>query len=170
MTDFTVIISALVMGNFGIKIFTNENKALNYSVLSPYDYKDGKYIFGSKNLTKEYLWHEIAHTAINDLTKEYIDQFTISGKTISDKLINAFYNNIEAIINEYIIRSITIRLFELDGENEFAGYLTSDNIQKGFKAVEAVKEYIKENCEQDCRFMKHKRYKYLMEYIVNMIY
>jgi hypothetical protein len=169
MENFTIILSVLIMGSFGIKIAANENKILNYSVLSPYDYKDGKYIFGPKNLIKEYLGHEISHSTINNLTKEYINQFNTSGKTISEKLINNFYTNIESIVNEYIIRSITIRLFELSGENEFVEYLINDNIKKGFKDIEPINEYLKENCEQHYRLMKDNKYKDLIEYILNKL-
>ena len=66
---YKVTISALIFGCFGIRISTNENITMNYSVLSPYDYKDGKYVFGTKESVTETLWHEICHLTINVLTK-----------------------------------------------------------------------------------------------------
>jgi hypothetical protein len=169
MKNFTIIVSVLIMGNFGIKISTNEEKVLNYSVLSPYDYKDGKYVFGPENMIKEYLWHEISHLTINDLTKGYINQFSTRGGTISEKLIRNFYNNIETIVNEYIVRSITIRLFELIGENEFVEYLINDNIKKGFENIKSIKEYIRKNCEQNDRLVKDNKYKDLIKYVLSKI-
>ena len=169
MENFTIIISVLIMGNFGIKISTNENKVLKYSILSPCDYKDGKYVFGPKNMIKEYLWHEISHSTINDLTKECINQFSIRGGVISEKLIRNFYNNIETIVNEYIVRSITIRLFELNGEDKFVEYLINDNIRKGFENIELIKEYIGRNCEQNSRLLKGNKYKDLIKYVLNRI-
>ncbi|MDR1300873.1 MAG: DUF4932 domain-containing protein, partial [Treponema sp.] len=75
--NYTIIISALLMGNFGIGILTNENIKFNYSIISPYDYKDDKYIFGSELFIKGLLWHEISHLTINDLTKKYINQCNV---------------------------------------------------------------------------------------------
>jgi len=47
MENYTVIISPFLMGGFGIKLNTYTNGALQYSIMSPYDYKENKYIFGS---------------------------------------------------------------------------------------------------------------------------
>jgi hypothetical protein len=167
--NYTIIISALLMGCFGIKIVNFENITLNYSVLSPYDYKDNKYIFGPKNLIKEYLWHEISHLTINDFTKKYLNQFNVNGKIISENFVNNFYTTIEAIVNEYIIRAITIRLFEINHEEKFVEYLFQDNIQKGFKEIESVTNYIARNYEADNTFIKNEKYKDLVAYVINKI-
>jgi hypothetical protein len=45
--NYKVIISPLVMGNFGINIDTDK-----YIIISPFDYKNNKYIFGSKESIK----------------------------------------------------------------------------------------------------------------------
>jgi hypothetical protein len=100
--NYNIIISPLVMGCFGIKVKTNENEVLNFSVISPYDYKDNKYIFGSRNFKKYYLWHEICHLIINDLTRKYLNQFNVKEKQIPKTFSNNFYTNVETIINEYI--------------------------------------------------------------------
>ncbi len=46
--NYTIVVSSLLMGCFGIKILTKENVTYNYTIISPFDYKDRKYIFGSK--------------------------------------------------------------------------------------------------------------------------
>jgi hypothetical protein len=166
--NYTIAISALLMGNFGIKILTNENITFNYSVISPFDYKDNKYIFGSKFSILELIWHEIGHLTINDLTKNYIDQFDISCKIISNDFIKHFYTNIETIVNEYIIKAITIRLLEINYGEKIVENLIQDNIQKGFKEIESIKDYISKNCEKDNKFIKEK-YKELMDYVINKI-
>ena len=144
--NYNIIISPLVLGCFGIKVNTNMNETLQYSVISPYDYK---YIFGTINFKRDYIWHEISHLTINDLTKNHINQFNVDENKVSEIFAKNFYTNAETIINEYIIRAITIRLFEMDGEKGFVEYLIGTNIQKGFKEIELVKEYIKENCEEE---------------------
>ena len=166
--NYNIIISPLVMGCFGIKLKTSKNEIINYSVISPYDYKENKYIFGSINSKKSYLWHEICHLTINDLTRNYINDFNVEEKQISEVFKNNFYTNAETVINEYIIRAITVRLFEIIGETNFAGYLIEDNIQKGFINIELLKNYIMENCEEDNKLIKDSRYKKLMEYIINI--
>jgi len=70
--NYTIVVSALLMGNFGIKLLMNENITNNYSIISPFDYKKNKYIFGPKIFILELLWHEISHLTINDMTKSYI--------------------------------------------------------------------------------------------------
>jgi hypothetical protein len=166
--NYSIVISALLMGNFGIKILSNKNITYNYSVISPFDYKENKYIFGSKFSILELLWHEISHLTINDLTKNYIDQFDISCKIISNDFIKHFYTDIETIVNEYIIRAMTIRLLEINYGERTVENLIQDNIQKGFKEIESIKNYISKNCEKDNKFLKE-GYKELMEFVINKI-
>jgi len=167
--NYTVIISALLLGNFGIKIQTNDNITLNYSVLSPYEYKDDKYYFGSKEYIKELLWHEISHLTINDLTKKYINQFNTNEKIIPDDFVKIFYTNIEAIINEYIIRAITIRLFEIYYDENTAECFMQYHIQKGFKEIESIKNYIVKDCEKNNKLIKDNKYKDLIKYVIEKI-
>jgi len=91
--NYNIIISPLVMGNFGIKINAN-NKVLHYSVISPYDYKENKYMFGPINFKRELLWHEISHLTINDLTKKYLDQFQINQKQVPEIFVKHLYTNV----------------------------------------------------------------------------
>jgi len=72
--DYKIIISALFIGNFGIKIILNNKETLNYLLLSPYNYKGGKYIFGNSNFIKGLLWHEMGHLTINNLTGYYFNK------------------------------------------------------------------------------------------------
>ena len=167
--NYTVIISALLLGNFGIKIQTNKNITLNYSVLSPYGYKDNKYVFGSKEYIIETLWHETSHLTINDLTKKYINQFDINEKIIPENFVKNFYVSIEAIVNEYIIRTITIRLFEIYYDENTAGQFMQYHIQKGFTEIESIKNYIVKNCEKEKKLIKDEKYKELMDYVINKI-
>jgi hypothetical protein len=127
------------------------------------------YIFGPRNIIKEYLWHEISHLIINDLTKTYIDQFDMHGKEVSDEFRKNLYTNVETVINEYIIRAITIRLFEMSGENSFAKHLIKNNIQRGFKKTEMIKKYIMESFEEENKFVKDNRYKELIKYVIGKI-
>jgi hypothetical protein len=167
--NYTIAISALLMGCFGIKIITNENIINNYSVISPIDYKDNKYIFGSKFSVLELLWHEISHLTINELTKKYINQFDLSGKIISDNFIKHFYTDIETIANEYIVRVITIRLLEINYGEKTVENLIQDYIQKGFTEIETIKNYISKNCEKDSKFIREEGYKELLDYVINKI-
>jgi len=167
--NYTVIISALLLGNFGIKIQTNENITLNYSVLSPYEYKDDKYYFGSKEYIMELLWHEISHLTINDLTKKYINQFDINEKVIPENFVKILYTSIEAIINEYIIRAITIRLYEIYYDENTAEQFMQYHIQKGFTEIESIKNYIGKNCEKDNKLIKDEEYKELIKYVIEKI-
>jgi hypothetical protein len=167
--NYTIVISALLMGCFGIKILTNENITYNYSVISPYDYKENKYIFGNKFSVLDVFWHEIGHLTINYLTKSYINQFNTSQKIISNEFIKRFYTDIETVVNEYIVRAITIRLFEINYGYKIVENLIKYNIQNGFTEIDAIKNYITKNCEKDNKFTREERYKKLMDFVINII-
>ena len=167
--DYKIILSALLFGNFGIKVVTNNNEIKNYSIISPFGHKDNNYLFGSIETKKGFIWHEIGHLVINDLTSNFIMQFDLEKRQIPEIFVNNFYNNIETIINEYIIRAVTIRLFEMNGENEIAEKIMKNDMQKGFKNIIYVKDYIKCNYENNKIFVKENRYKELMEYIIDLI-
>jgi hypothetical protein len=166
--NYTIAVSALFMGNFGIKIITNDNVTYNYSIISPYDYKENKYIFGSKLSVLDTFWHEISHLTINELTKNFINQININNKTVHNDFRRIFYTDIETIINEYIVRAITIRLLEINYGEEIVENLIKDNIQKGFTEIESIKNYISKNCEKDNKFTKE-GYKELIDYVINRI-
>ena len=169
--NYKIILSSLVLdgGGFGIKVKTNENEIINYSIISPFDYKDNNYLFGSLNNKKSFLWHEIGHLIINDLTGNFINQFDLDKKQISEIYVKNLYSSIETIINEYIIRAITIRFFEMSGENEMAELLIKNDIKSGFEDVKLLKDHIKQNFEHNQSFVKDDRYKDLMEYVINLI-
>jgi hypothetical protein len=167
--NYTIVISALLMGCFGIKILTHENTTENYSVISPFDYKEGKYIFGPEYSILDNIWHEISHLTINDLTKSYISRFNINNKEVSEVFIKQFYTGIEAIVNEYIIRAITIRLFEINFGEKTAENIIQYEIRKGFKEIVSIKNYISKNCENHNKFTKDEGYKKLMEYVIEKI-
>jgi hypothetical protein len=157
------------MGNFGIEVKTSKNEIMQYSIISPYDYIENNYIFGSKNFIKSVLWHETSHLTINNLTKNYIKQFNIDKKQIPEIFISNLYTNIEAIINEYIIRAIVLRLFEINGELEFMENLIKHEIQKGFINIETIKLFMVENCEYNRKLIKSDKYIELMEYVLSKI-
>jgi hypothetical protein len=167
--NYTITVSALLIGNFGIKILTNKNVTYNYSVMSPFDYKENKYIFGSKYYVLDVLWHEISHLTINDLTKRYINLFNINKEIFHDDFRKIFYTDIETIINEYIVRVITIRLLEINYGKKVAEGLIQDNIKKGFTEIESIRDYISINCEKDNKFTREEGYKKLIDYVINKI-
>jgi hypothetical protein len=169
LENFHIILSPLVMGNFGIELKTSRNEVMHYSIISPYDYIENNYIFGSKNFIKSVLWHEISHLTINNLTKIYIKQFDVNKKEIPEIFVSNLYTNIEAIINEYIIRAIVLRLFDINGEPKFMENLMKHEIQKGFINIETVKSFITENCENNEKLIKSDEYKELMKFVFSKI-
>ena len=86
-----------------------------------------------------------------------------------DNFVKMFYTGIEAIINEYIIRAITIRLFEIYYDENTAGQFMQYHIQKGFKEIESIKIYIVKNCEKNNKLIKDNKYKDLIKYVVEKI-
>jgi len=158
---YEVIISPLVFGNFGI----NTNDKI-YIIISPINYKDDKYIFGSKESVKNIIWHEISHTVINDLTKKYYNLVRFENIKIPEIYVNNLYNNWETIINEYIIRSIT---YLLEKDNNCQKALLEYEIKSGFNEIENIKNFIIENCLINDKFNKENNYSKLIDYVIERI-
>ncbi len=118
---------------------------------------------------KENLWHEVCHLTINDLTKKYIGQMDIDKKAVPDHFVKIFYTDIESIINEYIIRAVTLRLFEIHGEYDIAEKYLQHHIQKGFKEIQSIKNYLKKNNEMNNKLIKNESYKELIYYVFEKI-
>ena len=167
--NFNIIISPLVMGGFGLKVKTDNNGTLHYTIISPFDHINNKYNFGPLQFKKEMVWHEIGHPAIGDLTKHYVNQFSITKKKAPEIFLDNFYTSIENITEEYIIRAITIRLVEMNGGLEIMEFPIEVHAMQGFKDVLAIKDFIKENCEENGKLIKDSRYKKLVEYVLEKI-
>jgi len=159
--NYKIIISPLVLGNFGINTFTE-----NYVIISPIGYKNDKYIFNSKESNKNIIWHEIAHTVINNLTKKYYDMGKFDKIKIPEIYVNNLYNNWETIINEYIVRAIANIM---EKNNDYAKGLLEWEIKNGFNEIKNIKNYILENCIENNKFNKKDKYEKLIEYIINKI-
>jgi hypothetical protein len=159
--NYKIIISPLILGNFGISIGMD-----NYILISPLEYNENKYIFGSNESIRNIIWHEISHTVINNLTKKYFNYSKYESMEKSNILVNNIYNNMETIINEYIIRSIT---YLLEKDNNCSKALLDYEIKSGFNKIEEIKEYIIKNCTENNKFVKDKKYKGLIDYVINNI-
>jgi hypothetical protein len=157
------------MGNFGIKINKHNKEYVNYIINSPFDYRGNKYIFNDPESLKYNLWHEIGHTVINDLTQKYISQIDTENMKIPDIFRKNFYTNAETIINEYIIRAITFRLSELSDNNDVTRSFLDNEIIKGFKETETIKNYIIKNCEDKDKLIKDDNYKGLINFVISKI-
>jgi hypothetical protein len=163
--NYEIIISPLVFGNFAVTINQNNLETKNYIINSPSDYKENKYIFYTPLYLKYNWWHEISHTVINDLTKKYIHHFDIDSIAVPDIFRKNFYTDIEIIIDEYIIRAITLRLFELFDKGVVSSLIDHET-GKGFKEVEKIKNYIIENCEENNTFLKDDNHKELVNFVI----
>jgi len=157
--NISIIISPLVLGNFGLKLETE-----NYIIVSPNDYVDNKYIFGSMASKIVILRHEIGHTVINDLTDKYKKYIEIKDIEIAD--IDKIYNNIETIINEYIIRSI---VFMLEEDRNAANSILENETKCGFGKIGKIKKYIHENCSRNKKLLKDDSYINLIKYVLEVI-
>jgi len=159
--NYKIIISPLILGNFGISIGMD-----NYILISPLEYKENKYIFGSNESIRNIIWHEISHTVINNLTKKYFNYSKYEKMEKSNILVNNIYNNMETIISENIIRSIT---YLLEKDNNCSKALLDYEIKSGFNKIEEIKEYIIKNCTENNKFVKDKKYIGLIDYVINNI-
>ena len=163
---FKIIISPLIFGNFCISINTNNKDIINYIIISPVDYQDNKYIFRSESSIRCLLWHEICHSVINELTKKYIIQFNINNYEVPGIFKKQFYDKFETIINEYIIRSITIIL-----ESNYcdANSLIAYEKQNGFNNINLVVDFLRNNYVENKKFIKNDKYTKIIEYVLNIL-
>jgi len=159
--NYNVIISLLVFGNFGINTC-----AENFVVMSPRDYVNNKYVFGSKEAVRNIIWHEFAHTVINVLTRKYYDPSKYQNKTIPEIFRKNLYNDMEIIVNEYIIRSIAY-LLEKDGN--CAKALLDYEKKSGFTKIEKINNYIFSKCIKNNKLIKSAQYEKLIDYVIKVI-
>ena len=113
--NYQIIPTPLLRGNYGITSSEN-GKKIAYAIITPCNSKD--FIFGDEFEIIELVIHEFLHSHINDLTEQHSLNIEYKDLSISitKEMMNKAYSNKKSIIDENIIRSITIRI--LDGINK----------------------------------------------------
>jgi len=96
----------LFLGNYGYYMKTNGSLVI-YAMLGPQNVAGDVPVFGAA------LFHEFAHSFVNPLTEEFMQEFKDPErlyKPIETQMENMAYGHWTAMINEHIIRAVEIKL------------------------------------------------------------
>lgn len=140
-----VIMPAASFGGFASTITDDDGKERFYSSISTSNVKDG-----IPYLDEDYLfflvWHEFGHSFVNPVTDIYADKLTTTGlyEPIKSYMIRQGYTNWEICVNEHIVRSIHIRLYERYFDSQRAKDLLDSELRQRFIYVEPLVEKLKD--------------------------
>ncbi|NJK96753.1 MAG: DUF4932 domain-containing protein, partial [Bacteroidales bacterium] len=133
-------------GFYGINIPEGNNYAI-YNVMSPIDNNNEVMQFGSEDHFRNIVWHEFSHSFINHLTDQYIEKVKIYEPLLFNPIKSAMaaqaYSNWTSVVNEHIIRAITIRLTaKRYGDKDAKSLFQSEVIGKSFIYIEPICEQL----------------------------
>ncbi|HUF03417.1 MAG TPA: DUF4932 domain-containing protein [Aridibacter sp.] len=114
-----------------------------YSFIGPAGTKDGLADFGEPQRISRLVSHEFSHTVVNRLTAENMSEITRFSSLldpIAEKMAKQAYPTWEIVVNEHIVRAVTLRLIlKAEGEESFNAALEKEE-QRGFKYVRPITE------------------------------
>ena len=138
--SYNIILSVLNSGNYGPSI-TDNGKTDIYSIVSAKGAKDGKPFFGKIDDILYIVWHEFGHSFVNKLTdknygivKKYIDL----QEPIKEQMKNQAYRNWATIVNEHVIRAVTVKLAEAKYGAEIAENIKQKEIGRSFYYITPI--------------------------------
>jgi hypothetical protein len=118
-----------------------------YSINGPQGVTDDIPNFGDAADYRDLIWHEFGHSFINPLTEANSDlviPYESLATPIAWKMRRLAYTGWETIVNEHVIRAITIRLVaQVDGEEAGQALLEKERKQ-GFRYINVLSERLKE--------------------------
>ena len=138
--SYNIILSCLNSGNYGPSITTEKGTDI-YSIMSAKKVSKGKPLFGSLKDIEYLVWHEFGHSFVNYLTHEHIDlvrKYESLNESIKIPMKRQAYGSWETVVNEHVIRAITIKLAENRYGLDVANNLMLNEISRSFIYIEPI--------------------------------
>ena len=129
-------------GGFGPRVDLPDGRSEIYSIIGPSGMNAQKQpTFGEFGDLRYLLWHEFSHSFVNPLTDQYlseVNQFEALYAPLDSGMIKMAYGNWIGVVNELIVRAVTVRLaiHEL-GEAAGLAHL-DDERQRGFIYIDML--------------------------------
>ncbi len=136
---YNVVLTPYIIGNYGLFNY-EEGEIIPYPVITPIRSKE--LYFGPVQCLIEIIWHEISHSFINPWTDKYITQDHLNKMTADDRMQKQAYSDNRTIINENIIRALTVRLTRVGFGNDAAMESLGVHKKCGFKYIDRIIELL----------------------------
>ncbi len=138
--SYNIILSILNSGNYGPSVTRNKKTDI-YNIYSAKGIEKGLPTFGKTSDVLYLVWHEFGHSFVNYLTYDNIDlvnQYINLMEPIEIQMKNQAYGEWATVVNEHIIRAISVKLMELKGETTKASQMKYREISKGFIYIDPL--------------------------------
>jgi len=138
--SYNIILSCLNSGNYGPSINSEKGTDI-YSIMSAKKVSEGKPLFGSLKNIEYLVWHEFGHSFVNYLTLEQIDlvsKYESLNEPIKIPMKRQAYGSWETVVNEHVIRAITIKLAENKYGLDVANDLMFNELGRSFIYIEPI--------------------------------
>lgn len=140
-SSYTLILSPLFEGNYGLRLPSGDNRFDLYAVIGGSDFTNN-----NEEVLRYLIWHEFSHSFINPITDKY-NATLLKNKNnfelIKDDMKEQGYASWDTTINEHIIRAVTIRLTEIVYGKDVAGRLLDEETRRGFVYIDALCNQLK---------------------------
>lgn len=162
---YTIILNLLGIGNFGPNIQTSKGTEI-YAIIQPED-QFGDTPFLSDNWKfNNLIWHEFGHSFVNKLTDKYLDlvmKYSNLQEPIKEQMKKQAYDYWPIIVNEHVIRAVTVKLAEAKYGSDIAANIKQKEIAQSFY-------YITPICRQlDIYIQNRDKYKTFSEFYPTLI-
>lgn len=163
--SYNIILSVLNSGNYGPSI-TDGDKTDIYNIMSAKGIKEGRPTFGKIDDILYLVWHEFGHSFVNCLTEENFDlvmKYSNLQEPIKEQMKNQAYGNWPTIVNEHVIRAVTVKLAEAKYGSDIAANIKQKEIGGSFC-------YITPICNQlEIYIQNRDKYKTFFEFYPTLI-
>lgn len=153
--QYRLIIAPLLIGNYGVHFLDLVNGPAGvvaggmaggeaYAVVTPVDEAGSS--FGSADHVLGVAWHEFLHAYVNALTDRFAfseDDYALR-VVVDENLRSQSYPDRLTVINENIIRAVTIRLFAAASRVDQADWLVQREAGHGFVFVRPLIDLLRE--------------------------
>ncbi|MFQ5550653.1 MAG: DUF4932 domain-containing protein, partial [Gemmatimonadales bacterium] len=131
----TLILGLLLHhGGFSV-LFENATGTAAWALIGPAAIVNDQPSFGDKKRIGRIIWHEFAHTVVNELTDERsarVDALRSMHEPIAEQMTQRGYRLWHTVVNEHVIRALTIRLLAGQFGAEMAGTALESDVNIGF--------------------------------------
>ena len=140
--SYTLILSPLLHhGGFGPRIEVVPGSYDVYGIIGPAGAEEGLPRFGPISYLEFILWHEFGHSFVNPLTSEFATQFKPYSSLlnpISETMRKLGYPGWEIVVNEHVVRAVTMRLAFLHKGPEEGRKALDQEEERGFSYVKRL--------------------------------
>ncbi len=151
VSNATLILGATLHRGGFTTLFETSNSREVFAVVGPASAIDSFPQFGTPRRIGSIVWHEYAHTVVNQLTADHSHWLTEHADrhaAVAEHLASQGYNSWSVAVNEHIIRAITARMLDRHLGRSVGLSSINTDVNRGFAYVPGLVRKLEEY-EQD---------------------